>query len=297
MTQLTIRLSRFFLVFILLAGVLTLGACGGGGGGGGGSSQAVVDENNAYDLITGAFSGAWLAAELDTVIILMFDEIFIDEEGGYAGACGGNLTYSGTYNEVSGAFSGSVTMNELCEEDFFGEDVVVDGSISASGFIDIDTDELKTYTIKINNFTASTAQESETLTGNIAVDLTSFPAVLSFSGSLKDNITGKTYRMTNMVMEVYEGIDFIDIVITGKYEDSDYGSVVVSTEEAFRFFDFDDWFSSGILVATGDTGIEGGATKSKMSVLNDTAFLVEADTDGDGLYDDYSSGAVSWDEI
>ena len=55
--------------------------------------------------------------------------------------------------------------------------------------------------------------------------------------------------------------------------------------------------SSGDLIVTGDTGIGGGATRARLTALNNTAFLVEADTDGDGQYDDYSSGAVSWDEI
>lgn len=291
-----LKKSIFTICLFLLIGYGVAGC--GGGGGGGGSSQAVVDQDNAFDLVTGAFNGGMLAAEMDDAIVsLIFSDVFDEDEGGYVGSCGGNLTYSGTYNEVSGAFSGSITMNDFCDDEFFDQSLVIDGGISASGFLDTDTDELKTYTIKFNNFTASTAQESETLTASIAVDLTSFPVVLSFSGSLKDNITGRIYRMTNMVLEASEGLGFFDVVFSGKYEDSDYGSVVVSTEEALRFFDSDDWPSSGILIATGDTGIEGGATKARMFVLNDTAFQVDADTDGDGLYDDYSSGAVSWDEI
>ena len=44
-------------------------------------------------------------------------------------------------------------------------------------------------------------------------------------------------------------------------------------------------------------GTQGGNTKARLNFLSATEFLVEADTDGDGLYDDYSSGTLLWSDI
>jgi len=35
-------------------------------------------------------------------------------------------------------------------------------------------------------------------------------------------------------------------------------------------------------------------TKALLTFLNSTEFRVEADTDGDGLYNDYNSGSLWW---
>lgn len=79
------------------------------------------------------------------------------------------------------------------------------------------------------------------------------------------------------------------MTFTGRYFVHDYGYVNLSTEKPFRIYDNDFWPSSGAAIATGDLG-----TKAKLSAINSSSFIVEADTDGDGLFDDYSSGAIFW---
>ena len=95
-------------------------------------------------------------------------------------------------------------------------------------------------------------------------------------------------------MTADRGVNFVDISVTGRYYDHDHGYVDVSTEGPFRFYEDENGPSSGKLVLTGADGSEGGPTMARMIVLDSETFQVDADTDGDGFFDDYSSDTLYW---
>ena len=68
----------------------------------------------------------------------------------------------------------------------------------------------------------------------------------------------------------------------------DHGYVDVTTEEVFVIHDGDDWPSSGIHLIIGADGNE-----AKLTAIDNLSFRLEADTDGDGIYD-WDSGPLLW---
>ena len=67
----------------------------------------------------------------------------------------------------------------------------------------------------------------------------------------------------------------------------------ISNPTPFRIYSSDEKPSQGVLVVDGKTGIAGGSSKARLTVVSSTTYTVEADTDGDGAYD-WNSGIKSW---
>ena len=63
----------------------------------------------------------------------------------------------------------------------------------------------------------------------------------------------------------------------------------ISVDDIIRIWDVDVGPSSGSLILSGAQG-----TKALLTFLNSAEFRVDADTDGDGFYNDYSSGTQLW---
>jgi len=87
-----------------------------------------------------------------------------------------------------------------------------------------------------------------------------------------------------------EGGPYTDLTnINGRYYDYEYGYVDISVGDIIRILDADVGPSSGSLILTGVQG-----TKALLTFLNSTEFSVDADTDGDGFYNDFYSGTQLW---
>ncbi|MDX1776731.1 MAG: hypothetical protein R3297_09135, partial [Desulfobulbales bacterium] len=68
-------------------------------------------------------------------------------------------------------------------------------------------------------------------------------------------------------------------------------------DEPFRINDYEDWPAGGILAMQGAVGEQGGNTMARLVVSEEGYYEVEADTDGDGAFDDYSSGPLYWGDM
>jgi hypothetical protein len=100
----------------------------------------------------------------------------------------------------------------------------------------------------------------------------------------------KTYWFKDVQLQMVGTDTYVDINnITGSYYDHDIGYVDISIGEPIRIYDTDNWPSSGSFIVTGTQ-----ATKARLTFVDVTQFRVDADTDGDGAYDDYSSNNVLW---
>jgi hypothetical protein len=128
---------------------------------------------------------------------------------------------------------------------------------------------------------------------------------VTFNARLKDNSTGKVYKVENYMMEITLGPDldfdgdpdYVDVEISsGKYYDPDYGYVDVLTLAPFRINDGDEYPSSGILLVTGEIGIGGNNTEAQLEALDADTCQITADTDGDLVYD-YDSGVINWTDL
>ena len=94
-------------------------------------------------------------------------------------------------------------------------------------------------------------------------------------------------------MTLTEESSYVNVEVSGKYYDSDYGYVTITTLTPLCIYYNDSFPSDGVFVITGDTGIGGGSTKAQLTVLSSTTYQVEADTNGDGTYD-WNSGVLDW---
>jgi N-acetylneuraminic acid mutarotase len=78
-----------------------------------------------------------------------------------------------------------------------------------------------------------------------------------------------------------------EMEVTGTYYDPDQGYVTVSTPEPL-LVSTEDWPILGALLCIGDKN-----TKARLTAINDYSYRIEADTNGDNVYN-YDSGVLIW---
>jgi hypothetical protein len=319
----------------IIFSLVLIGGCSGGGSPPpaldytGATTPVTLDENNAYDMLVGAYQGGEIAESLNFVgaaqapvpetiespRMLQWAAFFemvvsdinfsamgsapyvgaiISENDTLYGSCGGSLYYDVGLDSLLGDFSGTANFQDYCEEG--SEQVIMNGLAEFYGSFGFSL-EIDSFTVNYYDLATETGSTSYSLTGYLHANLAASPIVLTTSTTMTDNTTGKMYWLQNFVIKVYQGIDFLDITTTGRYYDHDNGYVDVSTDKPLRIFDQDDVPSSGILVLTGGKGSAGGNTMARLVAVDSSSFTVEADTDGDGLYDDLEPETYYWSNI
>ncbi len=308
-------------------------ACGGGGGGSndsglsytGSTSRAVITENNAGDIATEAYQGGKAGSPLDITGVVRHGDnggpvprilgtfralenalnkadiesfsrgitsgAVQSESDRILGDCGGYADFTINYDDVTGEFDGTMSFHGFCSDNVF-----ISGSTTFSGNIDPGTGLLTGFTFTFNELTSSSGSDSFTLDGRLTLNATTSSSILIMNLLLKDNGSGKVYRLEDYSMVVTDGTTYTSIEISGRFYEPDYGYVDISTSVPLRILNTDDWPSYGVMVLAGRTGIAGGSTKAKLTALSSTQYRVEADTDGDGSYD-YNSGPLDWTDL
>jgi hypothetical protein len=132
--------------------------------------------------------------------------------------------------------------------------------------------------------------EAMTLNGTFSANWAASPMLVSMSFVLRDNASMATYWLKDVLVSLAEGAGYTDITnMTGRYYEPVYGYVDISIGNTVHINDVDGWPSSGSFILTG-----ANASKARLTYVNATQFMVDADTDGDGSYDDYNSGNLLW---
>jgi len=322
------------LMIVLCLSVALIG-CGGSGGGsdGGGNGNsglsytgatapADVDENNASEIAAGALAAGqagigMTVSEASSVTQGATDlqvenfrtlniprilgsaarsmdlrpqvhqsslraEATYTESGIEYGSCGGQVSYTVRINDISGEFEGSFKFSNFCENG-----VTISGDTDVEGRADPDTGDIITITFWFDNL----SDETMRMDGEIYMDFSGSPIICMMDCLLKDKISGKVYWARDYTVYIYEYADRIELEIFGKYYHPAYGCVDVSTEEFFVIYNIDDWPSSGILLMVGANN-----TKAKLTAIDETTCRIEADTDGDGVFD-WDSGPLEWENM
>lgn len=331
-SRLRIRgIGKLFFIFITTSFLLSMYGCGGGGGDGGGASsgitysgitsQATIDQTNATNIAEGAYEGGQIGGSVGSLGAVQETKIdrprclqltqaiekairqidvhapprvvasgaTASESGTIPGACGGNASYTVQADDTTGAFSGNFTFNNFCSEG-----TTLNGAATISGTININTEQLTQFTLTFQSLTGTIGTDSLTLNGTLKYIFqgsTSFTATMEMR--LRDNSTGKVYWVNNFVMTVSVASDYVQFGLSGRFYDPDYGYVEISTPTLFRIDSGQDWPSQGVMIFTGKTGIAGGSTKARLTVNSATTFVVDADTNGDDIYD-WTSGNLNW---
>lgn len=245
----------------------------------GNTVQAVIIGQNALELA----QNTWRVADVGGKLPVFYIEgpENPDFEITENGLCGGNAIINGQ-KYADGFFDGTLTYNDYCEEDFsyngnaefVGEAELVNPLYFLYNFFDIsiaNEDGLFTFNgIKGSNFTGSSS-------------------ILLMSYVLGRGDLDKSYWINELELEFLESNNFEISAANGRFYDPEFGYVELSVEELIQINFTDRWPSSGAMILTGAQG-----TKARLTFLNATEFLVEADIDGDGVYDDYNSGPQQW---
>jgi hypothetical protein len=310
---------------IALGLMTIVGTGGGGGGGGGASSgitytgietQATITDGNAEDFLTGAYESGRIGTAFDINAIQTGESAHIGyprmlkvsrvlegslrkvdfasrSDGTFIGAiktksetvlgnCGGNFSYEISFDDQTGDFNGSFKFNDYCDDG-----VTITGGVSFYGQVDVNSPDydLLTFTFSFNSLSFTFGSDSFTLNGNISWDVTGSSATITITMLLRDNSTGKVYWVQNYTLTLTEGVGYVDIEVSGRYYDPDYGYVDITTPTPLRIYDNDDYPSSGVLVVEGEDGTAGGPTRARLTAVSSTTYQVTADTNGDGSYD------------
>jgi DNA-binding beta-propeller fold protein YncE len=200
------------------------------------------------------------------------------------GDCGGYAEITITASS-SGSFSGSIIFDDYCDMD-----VTINGMVKFSGSVNINKMMIQNIKFQFDNVSGTLAGESIIMTGSFSINPASVPASAVFDLVISEQSTQKVYRLENIKFTMTQGDSFVEVTISGKYFDPDYGYSQISTLKPLRYdiYGGDFWPYDGILVSDGSN-----KTKAKLTAISSYQYKIEADTNGDGIYE-YNSGNMYW---
>jgi hypothetical protein len=328
--EVIMRNLKFLILCMILALSLpyTYGGCSGGGGGSGSdgndgivysgvTESAAINESNAADLSGGAF-GAGLIGDgmigfsLDQTsnddhvkkfrsvklpLILSDSLDLLDLTTSSTGAvqaavetvsetingnCGGSMSYSVSVDTAQGTFNGNFAFSDYCNDG-----TTINGRARFDGTMDVETGEFFEAYFSFDNLSGG----GLTLDGEIKIDFTVSPNMITFNAYGQDPSSGKVYWIRDYTVTIEENTGFVQVEIAGMFYHPDHGYVTITTTEPFELHDGDEWPTYGTLVVTG-----AGGSKAKITAINNVNCTVEADIDGDDDYE-WDSGITAWDDI
>jgi len=282
----------------------------------GSTSKAAITRENAPALAVGAFAGGLSdsgpapqslkllqrtdSAQVDTFRPLRYLLVLVDslrriesdteldisglsnvvtESNNLKGGCGGELTYTLTFDRLSGNFSGDLLFADYCAEgNVFSGETDVDGTFEARSGV------FSTATFTFDDL----ADEFHTLNGEIELDLSDTPLCATLTAYSKDSQTGAVYWLKNYSINLFEFFDRVEIEIFGTFYHPENGFVRLTTSEPFIVFEDDDWPASGQLLIQGDKD-----TEAHLIAVDPSHYKVAADTNGDGIFE-WDSGLLNW---
>ena len=306
----------------LFTALLLCFACGGGGGGDSGTSgssgiqytgltsPALITEQNASDLALSAYEGysgsslavnsvgtpsgvnnsfykqiikiASIGSDYKLNSSMATGAVQSDSET-VSGPCGGRRTISLTIDDVTGDYSGSITFDNYCD----GGDVT-NGTATVSGKIDLVTESFFNMNLSTNSINVKSGSDSITFKGQLIINYQTGSLGLTMTLYMRDDVAQKVFWIDNFTISAVDGGTYIDVTISGRFYQPNYGYVDLTTTNPIRQYDSALYPSSGILIITGASN-----TKAQLVFLSSTSYKVMADTNGDNSWE-WDSGTMYW---
>lgn len=182
------------------------------------------------------------------------------------GPYGGSMTYAISYNEISGAFSGTITFNAYKGAP---NGAAVSGSVGFSGTFDPISQTFTQLTISFSSLVVTEGAGTFAVSGSVSVSTSGGTETTSMSLVLQASTNGKTYWVKDYTYTLSGG----SLTISGTYYDPDYGYVTVTTQTPLQVTSSDAWPTAGVLIFTGANG-----TKARLTFTSATSYTVEVDT-------------------
>ena len=188
-------------------------------------------------------------------------------------------------DDVNGTFTGSMTFTSYCNED-----TTISGTAGFSGLFNVNTSDFLNFALSINMVNLTSGNQSYVIDGDVSVDVSGSPSVASLDMFMKDS-SGEVFWVKDYTLRITEGLDYVDLEVSGRFYHPTHGYVDLSTITPVRTYNSHEWPSSGVLQIVG-----GGGTTAQLLAIDENYCQVIADTNGDG-YDDYDSGQMSWNDL
>lgn len=208
------------------------------------------------------------------------DSFFGTKQGLYGGTATYNLSKQGTSFRLSIVFDDYTSHPET----------YLDGTATITGTFDADRDVPKgVMTISYSSFRLRYANSFDyTLTGTMSMEGDMSGAVFTANATIKNQLKGLTSKVENYVIEMTIQSLYMNYKISGQFTHGTYGNVSLSTDQNFKQLLFADHPSEGIMTVEGGEG-----TKARMTIIDSSSYMIEADLNGDGTYE-WNSGKLYW---
>lgn len=298
---------------------VALVGCGGGGGGGstpsvsyvGSTGQATIDAGNAAGLAGGAFVSGDAGASANVVtaasstaqpaqqrsvlvaemLVGAVDKIDMRSSSSVAtgtvqqgsntvtGTCGGTYSYTISFDDVTGAFSGSLSFNSYCEVP--GESI--SGQVAFSGQIDLNTFLFTSLQFNATYLALVDNGKSFAISGTVAFVFAGSSATVTENFNIQD-ASGKVYKVQDLIIALTDTGTETQETLSGRFYHPDHGYVDVTTT-TFVIPHGSAFPTSGSLTITGAM-----STKAVLTALSDGTYTLDIDTDGNGTLETHLTG-------
>ena len=324
------RLAGIFAGLTLCMLCIGLMGCGGGGGSSaqgdadlkysGVTTEAVIDAANTDQLAGEALAGGSTGSSLgmleavhadetasqsnlrsinlplniknvisnsdSTVLQLLINGVWMHASGTLTDKCGfgGYVDYDKSYESNSGEFHATYWFYDFCDKGS-----LINGVVSSSGFVNpSDPDVLLTANQRFRKLTDGSA----TLSGWISVNAVGPPIVIVFDAFIRDENTQKVYWIKEYTLRIWEHTGYVEVEMSGTFYNPDLGFVVLTTETNLEIANADEHPYKGAIIFKGKDN-----KAIKLVANNNINCRIEADIDGDGVFDDYIADPVDWDDL
>ena len=227
------------------------------------------------------------SAPTDATVLL----VTTDTVSGFCSPNPGSLFYRINYDDSSGVFFGTMQFFSYC---FDG--VSLTGSASITGRVEPLSLLFLTLDITFDSLTAVSSGDSFTGSGSMSYDYTTLSTTATLNMDLRDDSTSEIFRLDGVSFTITDVTPslFRVAINGGKFFHPDFGHVTVSTASgaSLEFVVGDEFPRSGVFTLSG-----AGGTASKLTVLSNTQYMVTADTNGDGAFDDFASANLLWADL
>ncbi len=283
------------------------------------TNQAVITEQNAVALVMGGLNGVSAIGAFGDLLsgISLSNQKENAQEVGLSekalqtihelaevyddviyGNCGGSIAYTLNVNQSTFDITGSFTASSFCNNGATLNGVAtlsagVNQSSQSSGDVNLGMDmQEMTFTSSTENLTidgqiAGTAHINTNNTANTTASVTA-------NALTRDNNLSMVYKLDNYTLTLTS-------ISQNILNDPTAGSAAFTLTGRFFHpaFGYIDTVSDGPVQISGSGGVTGGTinaqgasnTKSKVTVLSRETFQVQADTNGDGVYN-WNSGPL-----
>ena len=212
------------------------------------------------------------------------------QSGTFNGDCAtgdnGSASYSIQVDDKTGVFSGNFEFSNFCVDI-----TVINGSTQFSGTVNVQTEEMQSFTLAFNDLTVSSGELSFTFDGSIEMNLNSSEAGTTMNILVRNDQTDDVYQVVDYSISVTDNGSYEAIKISGTFYDPDNGYVTVSTPEPLLYENSATYPYSGRIVLTGAEG-----STAQLTAVSATTCRLQVDADGDGT-SEYDSGVILWREL